>query len=316
MSIFDDDRDQPSSGGMAYVDRGADGVRLVIRPDARPRDVIGAARALPDEVMFTGFTGTRHTLMVTFRPATAAVPADGESSTVAAGGSSGTLARTGGGWVPDTGLPVAPPVPVADRLMRLRARHARLPVAAFWVVAGGVVVSGPWDSRADAVGALTERDGSSVAYGTVGAAGVLTSRPAPDDMAFGRVVTAAVAALSDEDDMPVDANRDPVAKLTVEVARILVLAGLPVADTTGRGRPNGGVLLAPTRLPTPGVGVWWAAHVRMATHPGPADRYLAPLMATAVAGVLDAAGFTVVYSPHRGGVPLVTAGPTGTETVA
>ncbi|WP_284346972.1 hypothetical protein [Frankia sp. Cppng1_Ct_nod] len=40
------------------------------------------------------------------------------------------------------------------------------------------------------------------------------------------------------------------------------------------------------------------------------------MMATAVAGVLDAAGFTVAYSPQRAGVPIVTAAPTITGGTA
>ncbi len=300
MSIIASDGARDGGGGrpLAYVvAHGPDDIRLIVQPGARTRDVAAAASMLPAGAVFAA----QHELVLPFH--LDALPA-ADAATVAGDG----------GWVPEPYLP-ADPTPPVERVGRLRTRHGRTPVAAFWTIAEGVVVSGPWDGRAEAEAAGADRAGSSVAYGGLSADGTFTYRTAPDDLALSRTVAAAVAGIVDDDDGPVRATRDAVAMLTITVARALVLAGLPVATTTGRGEPTGGVLLAPTRFPTPGVAVWWVTHVRAALDSaGPAGRYVAPVMATAVAGALDAAGFTVAYSPRHGGVPLVTAGPTTTST--
>ncbi len=309
MPIIPDESPGTDGGrALAYVLRPDAGEsRLIIQAGARPHDLNGAAGALPPGSVLGDFVASRETLTLIFR----SVPpvASGDALTVTPRAAGGAVA---GGWLPDTELP-AVPVSTADRVAAVRARHARVPVPAFWTVANGRVVSGPWDGRADAAAAGGDRPGSSVAYGTVSAGGTVAYRAAPDDMAVSRAVAAALARVIDDDDKPVRATRDAVAALTVQVAHALVLFGLPVADSSGRGAPSGGVLLLPTRTPTPGVALWWAAHSRTDSTDNPAGAYAAPLMATATAAVLDAAKFAVSYDPRHGGVPLVVAPPEETD---
>ncbi|ABD09534.1 hypothetical protein E0F15_23085 [Frankia sp. B2] len=201
--------------------------------------------------------------------------------------------------------------PSQDATRGPRARHDRASVPAFWTVVDGRVVAGPWADRYDAVRAGDDHPGSAVGYGVVAADGTLTSRSAPDDLAFNRLWSEQVARLTDDHGGRVRATRDATALLTVRVARALVLAGVPVADTTGR-EATGGVLLVPVRTGAyRGVALGWATHPRMATIPTanrPVPAGVGDVLTYAVAATLDALGFTVRYG-RQTRAHLVTAGP-------
>lgn len=293
---------------LAYVVHDPSGdLRLIVRAGVRSYDLIGAAGSVPADAILGDFVAARDSLVLVFRSAPAG---SGDAVTMTPERAGGTPGTADGGWLPDT-EPAPVPLPPAGRIARLRDRHRRRPVAAFWTVTDGALY-GPWDGRADAMAAGRDHPGSSVVYGTVDAAGAITTRTAPDDLAVSRAVAAALDRVVDDDDRPVRATRDAVAELTVKVARTLVLVGLPVADTTGRGGPAGGVMLAPTRTPTAGVALWWAAHM-LTESADPAGGYPAQVMATATAAVLDACGYTVSYDPRHGGVPLVIAARASSE---
>jgi hypothetical protein len=213
------------------------------------------------------------------------------------------------GWVPEVAAPAAD-IP-AEVLGAARSRHDHARVPAWWTTVWNTVVAGPWADRRDAVQAGADDPDARAVYGRLQPDGTIAVRPAPEDLAWERHLSAHVDRLRDDHGGPVHALTDDIAGLAVRVAGALVAAGVPIADVGG-AEPHGGALVVPARHAHPaGVAISWAAHPHLPTL-GISDETTAnsvpDVMTYALASLLGMLGFQVRRGPGTR-TQIVTGGP-------
>jgi len=179
---------------------------------------------------------------------------------------------------------------------------------AWWLVGESAeVVAGPFVDRIDAEWAALAGELEAVTvFGGRRADGGVAPKPSPEERAW-------LGHLGDQlDRLPEDwdallSDTDPLTTLVVEVAAVLVEAGLPLHDLTGRD-PSGGICLVPEPFAC-GVLVSWRPHERMSLHRPygvAADAAVQRLMNASVAEILTQLG--CVVEPYGAtGCSLVTS---------
>ncbi|TCJ35907.1 hypothetical protein E0504_25380 [Parafrankia sp. BMG5.11] len=296
MPIMPSRRDRDEGRPLTHVSRTMTGLyELVIVPGATPDDLITASADLPVGAVFIHFYGDQHRSVLVFRPRPARDAAPAPATAPA------------GGW-----LPALPGVPGSDGPSAGRMPVGR-GVAAWWTVRAGRAVDGPHRDQLDALISVRTRPGSSAAYGWLSPDGSLAARPAPEDLAWERLVSRMRARVVEEDRTPLVPERDRVSTLAARVADALTAVGLPLYDPHSP-EPCGGVTLTPTRTgELPGVALGWVTHPHMAHGVifggGEADRPVVTMMAERTAEVLASMGFTLNRPADELGPPLVIGGP-------
>ncbi|MGY1855351.1 hypothetical protein [Modestobacter sp. SYSU DS0290] len=171
---------------------------------------------------------------------------------------------------------------------------------AWWLVeqsagrSGEAVLAGPFPDRLDADWAAMAagRAGSAqAAHGVLRTDGRLVRRPLPGEQAWLSELGTQLDRLPAEWDSPL-ADEDELVTLVVEVASVLVEAGLPLHDCAGEGT-SGGVCLTP-EPGRPGVLVSWHQHDRMSrdqVHGAEISVAVQQAMNAAVAECLSVLGF-------------------------
>lgn len=194
------------------------------------------------------------------------------------------------------GLAVRPaPAPASDE-------------AGWWLVDESAhALAGPFVDRIAADWAAWSDGLAAVAvHGTPRADGGVARQPSPEEMAWYAELGEHLDRLP-EDWGAVLSDTDPLTTLVVEVAAVLVEAGLPLHDSL-RGHPAGGVSLMP-EAECRGVVVSWRAHDRMSLHHvrgAATDATVRRSMNAAVADILSDLGFVVEPFGQAGSL-LVTA---------
>jgi hypothetical protein len=179
---------------------------------------------------------------------------------------------------------------------------------AWWLVGESAeVLAGPFADRIDADwAALAEGLPAVTVFGGRRTDGTVAPKPSPEERAW-------LSHLGDQlDRLPEDwdalvSDTDPLTTLVVEVAAVLVEAGLPLHDLTGHD-PAGGVCLVP-EPDACGVLVSWRPHERMSLHRPygvAADAAVQRLMNASVGEILTQLG-CVVEPYGTSGCSLVTA---------
>ncbi len=171
---------------------------------------------------------------------------------------------------------------------------------AWWLVpddvepAGAPVLAGPFADRVDAEWAAFAGDLDAVpAYGTHQQGRGFLRRPCPQDQDWLGELGDHLDRLSDDWTELVTDN-DPLTTLVVELAAVLVEAGVTLRDGTGLD-PSGGVCLTPAP-DLGGILLSWQPHDRMGVHStrgAAVNAAVQHTLSTAVADLLLQLGFAV-----------------------